>query len=107
MTGIILVGQEIRDKKAQEKSDEEVIEAIKEMTDAEEDFRKDFLENYIFATDLILIESANKHFFTIWAKLREDKDLETQKTSETTTVQIQKITQTTEKVHLTLILKVP
>jgi len=96
VTGIILAGQEIRDKKAKEKAGEEVIEAVKEMTDAERDFRKDFLENYIFATDLILIESANKHVFDVWAQLKKDQDLEAQKTSETTAVQMQETNQNIE-----------
>lgn len=95
--GIILVGQEVRDKKAKEKAGEKVIEPVKEMTDAESDFRKEFLKSYIFATDLILIESANKHVFDVLAQLKKDQDAEAQKTSETTAAQAQEATQTTEK----------
>jgi hypothetical protein len=94
---IVLTAEAIKKEKAKDKTAEEVAEAIKEMTEAERDFRKDFLENYIFMTDLILIEEANKHVFDVWAQLRKDQDAEIQKTSETTAVQAQENTHNTEK----------
>ena len=95
------------DKKAKaaaaQKSIEEELESIKAEYEAEYDFREDFLNTLLVGPDgSEALEERKKISFLIrkiigYERAKEKQDLENQNASETTAVQAQEATQTTEK----------